>query len=93
MNDTPQPGEDLSLRAEALDWLNADDEVVALDGARDLYLATNRTGAELWQALAGGTTRTALIELQVAKYGIDAARVAADVDAFLAQLEEHGLLA
>lgn len=82
----------IRLRSEALDWLPIDDEVVALDGTRDLYLGTNRTGARLWQELANGTTRSALIELLVDTYGIAVDRAATDIDAFLAMLGEHALL-
>jgi hypothetical protein len=82
----------IRLRSEALDWLPIDDEVVAVDSKRDLYLGTNRAGMQLWQRLAKGTTRSALIDLLVDTYDLAGDRAEADVDAFLATLEQQELL-
>jgi hypothetical protein len=82
----------LRLRQHALEWRQVDDEVVALDLDTSRYLATNRTGALLWDQLAAGATREALIAKLVATWEIDAERAAADVDAFLAVLDDRGLL-
>jgi hypothetical protein len=83
----------LRLRTEKLQWLETDGQVIALDEDKLTYLSANPAGAVLWQELAQGTTRDALVEQIVAGFGIDAAEAAQDVDAFLAQLEAHGLLA
>jgi hypothetical protein len=82
----------LRLRQHGLEWREVDDEVVALDLDTARYLATNRTGALLWDQLAAGATREALVALLVATWGLDQARAEADVDAFLAMLTDRGLL-
>jgi hypothetical protein len=82
----------LKLRGAGVAWKEVDGEVVALDEREALYLAANPAGAILWRALAGGTTHGALVNGLVTEYGIDADRAGADVDAFLADLRERGLL-
>lgn len=82
----------LRLRQEDLDWLTVEDEVVALDAKSAVYLGANRAGAVLWEALTRGTTREELTGLLVDAYGIDQETARADVDAFLDQLNEQGLL-
>ena len=82
----------LRLRQQGLEWRQVDDEVVALDLDTARYLATNRTGALLWDQLAAGATREALIARLMESWDLDEARAAADVDAFLAMLSDRGLL-
>lgn len=82
----------LRLRQHGLEWRQVDDEVVALDLDTARYLATNRTGALLWDQLAAGANREALVARLVATWNLDEARAAADVDAFLAMLTDRGLL-
>ena len=47
----------LQLRNTELTWRAIEGEVVALDLGRSNYLAVNRSGAVLWDALVGGTDR------------------------------------
>ena len=47
----------------------------------------------LWRALASGTTPDALADELVRVYGIDRRQAAADIEQFIAQLSEQGLLA
>ena len=82
----------LQLRSEALAWREVGDETVALDLDASLYLATNSSGTLLWNELAAGTTRDALVSRLVQVYGIEPRVAAADVDEFLAALEANGLL-
>lgn len=82
----------LRLRPDTLEWLLVDDEVVVLDGVQDLYLGTNSSGAELWQALANGATRSGLVDLLVVRYQIERERAEVDVDGFLGQLFSEHLL-
>ena len=81
------------LRDEKLEWREIDGEVVALDGQQSEYLGVNRAGAALWPLLASGTTREALVARLSESFGLDPARAAADVDAFVGSLAERGLLA
>jgi coenzyme PQQ synthesis protein D (PqqD) len=83
----------LRLRSEGLQWLDADGEVVALDESSLLYLGANGSGSLLWQELAAGTSRDALVARLVETYEIDEGVAGADVDAFVADLERRGLLA
>jgi hypothetical protein len=85
--------DELRLRADRLQWLDADGEVVALDEGSLMYLGANESGSLLWQAIAAGTTREELVTRLVDAYGIDEPTAQADVEAFLADLERRGLLA
>src|SRR5436190_23865580 len=82
----------LRLRSRALEWRVVEGEVIAIDGDTSQYLGLNGSGALLWQRLADGTTRSGLVELLLASFSIEPAQAQADVDAFLASLEENGLL-
>lgn len=82
----------LKLRNAGVAWKEVDGEVVALDEREALYLAANPAGAILWRALADGATHGALVNGLVDEFGIDSDRASADVDAFLADLRERGLL-
>lgn len=84
--------EPLRLRGEGLTWQAVEGELVVLDIEASLYLATNRSGALLWSALENGTTRDALVDLLVETYEVPVATAKADVDRFLDQLSERGLL-
>lgn len=60
---------------------------------RRIFLLS-RVGAFLWQHLDGRNDRTALCELVRARFAVGEGHdVGADVDAFLSQLDERGLLA
>lgn len=83
----------LRLDESVVTWREVDGEFVALDMPGSLYLAARDSAALLWRELAGGTTRARLVELLVERYGIDATRAGGDVDAYLADLSEHGYLA
>jgi Coenzyme PQQ synthesis protein D (PqqD) len=83
---------ELRLRNDDLAWRTVDDEMIAIDVRDSTYLTANDSGALLWQALAAGTTREALAGNLVEAYGIDADTAAADVERFLTDLRERGLL-
>ena len=81
------------LRDEALHWRQIEDEVVAVDMKTAAYFGANPAGALLWDALADGATKEDLAGLLVERFSIDESQAATDVDAFLTQLDEAGLLA
>ena len=83
---------ELRLRNADLAWRTVDDEMIAIDVRESTYLTANDSGALLWNALASGTTKDELAGSLVAAYGIDAETAAADVDRFLTELRERGLL-
>jgi hypothetical protein len=73
-------------------WRQVDGELVAMDGALENYLGANASGLVLWEAVAEGTTRDELVALLAGRFGLEPEHAARDVDAFVAQLAEHGLL-
>jgi hypothetical protein len=81
----------LRLRGDLI-WRSAGEEIVALDRKPGKYVSTNAAGALLWRALADGASRDELVSRLVAEFGIDADQAEQDVDAYLAELEETGLL-
>jgi hypothetical protein len=84
---------ELQLRSEGVSWTEVDGEVVALDVSAAVYIAANETGGMLWRALAAGSSREALAQLVIDAYDVPAEQAAADIDAFLADLRDRGLLA
>jgi Coenzyme PQQ synthesis protein D (PqqD) len=82
----------VKLREDRVHWRELDDEVVAVDVDSSTYLSTNGSGALLWLELARGTTRDALVERLAQAYLIDTGRAAGDVDGFLGELRDQGLL-
>jgi hypothetical protein len=82
----------LRLRDADLDWREVEGELVALDLRESRYMAVNRTGQVLWAALAEGASREELIDRLVETFDIERERAAADVDAFITELESRGLL-
>ena len=82
----------LKLREEGLTWREIDDEVVALDVETATYLSANASGRLLWRSLSEGATREELVSSLVDEFEIDADRAGADVDAFLGELSQRGLL-
>lgn len=73
-------------------WREADDEILAVDGAFKNYASTNATGRVLWEALAVGASREDLVQQLVDGFAIDRDRATRDVDAFVAELETNGFL-
>ena len=82
----------LRLRTDDLEWKEIDGEIVALDARDAKYLTVRGSGALLWGLLATVTTRAALVRALVDAYAIDGPQADADVDRFLAELDEQGLL-
>jgi orotate phosphoribosyltransferase-like protein len=82
----------LKLREEGLSWREIDDEVVALDVETATYLSANASGRLLWRSLSAGATRGELVSCLVDEFEIDTERAAADVDAFIGELSQRGLL-
>ena len=83
---------ELRLRRDGLSWRLLDGEVVAVDARGSLYLGANRTGTLLWQRLAAGATRAALVAELVQAFAIEPEAADADVGRFLEQLGDRGML-
>ena len=55
-------------------------------------ITTNKTGAALWQALENEVSEEALVRLLTDRFEVDPETAAADVKAFLAQMQSQGFL-
>ena len=55
-------------------------------------IVLNESGAVLWKALQQDCTRDELIQAILGEYEVDAETAAKDVDDFLAQMEQVGIL-
>lgn len=82
----------MRLRDDRVEFVDVEGEVVVLDTAKSLYYSVNETGVKLWLALRDGTTEQALRRLLVEENGISEDKAAADVTAFLGELDAAGLL-
>jgi hypothetical protein len=82
----------LKLRPTAVAWREVDGEVIALGLESSTYFGTNPSGTLLWRRLAEGTTRDELVNELAQTFGLATERSEADVDAFLAELADRGLL-
>jgi hypothetical protein len=76
-----------------VEWRHVEEQILALDTNSSVFFNTNRSGALLWSALSAGHTRQQLADALVAEYRIDLEAAQRDVDAFLAVLARHSLLA
>jgi Coenzyme PQQ synthesis protein D (PqqD) len=85
--------DELVLEHDSLMWREVDGEVIVLDKRTWTYMGINGSGAVLWKDLAEGAATHELVERLRSTYGIDAAAAARDVEAFLALLRTHKLLA
>jgi len=84
---------EVRIRPTGISWRDVNGEIVALDVESSAYFSTNRSGSVMWLALVGGSSRQQLVALLEREYGLSHDAAATDVDAFLAMLEQHGLLA
>jgi hypothetical protein len=80
------------LRVDALRWRVVEGQVVAVDLRARRYLTVEGAGAELWPALADGSTVGDLADLLVRRFGIDPATARQDVAALLTDLAARELL-
>lgn len=58
----------------------------------NMMITLNDTGAFLWQQLQQETTEENMVQALLAEYDVDADTAAQSVKAFVAKLEENGLL-
>lgn len=80
------------LREDRISWQVVDGEIIVLDLATASYLHLNDTAALLWCGLAEGHQPEELAQALEAAYAIDRAVADADVQAFIRDLEQRGLL-
>ena len=82
----------MQLNADEVVWREVGDELVVLELSSSTYLTLNGTAKQIWEGLADGATREALVEGLVARYGIGEDRARGDVDSFIAELSDRDLL-
>lgn len=82
----------MRLRSADLRWQAVEGDVLVLDVRNELYLEVNRAGALLWELLARGTSRGALVDRLVRVYDLAPERAAADVDRLIDELSARDLL-
>ena len=70
-----------------------DDEIVVMRVDSGAFFSLTGTAATTWRLIDGNRNRDALLAALADEYSTDEAAIAADVDDFLAQLKETGLLA
>ncbi|MET8091470.1 PqqD family peptide modification chaperone [Micromonospora sp. NPDC005220] len=80
------------VRGDRVAWRAAGDETVLLDLRQSVYLALDRSAAMLWPHLMAGATAAELAEVLAERGPVELERAAADVAAFLAELEAIDLI-
>jgi hypothetical protein len=79
-------------RRQGIIWRELDGKVVGLDLGSSRYFSLNSTGAFLWERLADEIAVSDLARALAAAHDLELGRAEADTAAFLAALEEEGLL-
>ena len=70
-----------------------DDEIVVMRLDTGEFYSLTGTGASIWRLIDGSRDRDSLVGALAAQFEADKAEITADVDDFLRQLKESGLLA
>jgi PqqD family protein of HPr-rel-A system len=70
-----------------------DDETVLMHLETGEFFSLTDSAAAIWNALDKASSRAELMKLLTAEYDLPAAELEEDVDAFLTQLAEAGLIA
>jgi hypothetical protein len=80
------------IRNERLTWREIGNELVALDLESSTYFTANSTAALIIRLLADGAEQADLVDAVRDEFDVPAQTAETDVAAFLATLDEHGLL-
>lgn len=70
-----------------------DDEIVIMRLDNGELLSLSGTGAAIWRLIDGTRDRQALLEAVAAEYSVGKQQSSQEIDAFLDQLREAGLIA
>lgn len=82
----------IKLRSESVFWRETKGEIIALDASASRYFSANASAVSLWRQLEAGSTEPELVEMLCARYDVTPEVAGEAVTAFLAQLDERGLL-
>jgi hypothetical protein len=69
-----------------------DGEAIIMDLRSGNYFSADGVGARVWAAIDQGHRRDAILAWMAASFDGDEAKMAEGLDAFIAQLTEHGLI-
>jgi len=86
MSSLPQRNPDVLFR-------RLDDEMVLVHMKTNEIYALNPTGARFWELFAEGLPRERIEERLLAEFEVEHAQLTAEIDALLADLERHDLVA
>ena len=81
----------LKLSPDALSR-ELDGEVLVLDLRTSLYFGMTGTAARIWQLLEAGQGQEEIVRTLANEYDAESQAIAADVDSFVADLVERGLV-
>ena len=82
----------LSKQSAKFSETQIDDEVVLMVLDSGDFLSLTGTASSIWNLIDGTRDRAMLIAALALEYDVPESRIAPDVDAFLAQLGEAGLI-
>ena len=82
----------LTKRSDRFTEADIDQEIVVMRLDNGEFFSLSGTSAAIWRLIDGERDRASLISLLAEEFEGDEAVIAADVDAFLAQLREMALL-
>jgi hypothetical protein len=68
-------------------------EAVALNLTSGKYYGFDDVATRMWTLLAAGKSRPQAVDALLAEYAVERPQLERDLDAFVAQLARHGLLA
>lgn len=83
----------LSKHADRFTETDIDEEIIVMRLDNGEFFSLSGTGSAIWRLIDGTRDRATLIEALAQKYDADDREIAVDVEDFLAQLKEQGLLA
>ena len=83
----------LSKQTGRFSETDIDNEIVVMRLDNGDFFSLAGTAASIWRLIDGTRDRAALLAELAAEYGTDESAIVADVDEFLANLKEQGLLA
>lgn len=78
--------------SQAVTWRKAGEEAVILNLETSEYYSANETGTFIWELLSAGKKTGKIAEALAAEYGIAAAQADGDIEDFLEDLAQLGIL-
>ena len=85
-------GNALAKRTDRFMETMIDDEAVVMDLESGAFFSLSGSALSIWAAIDGSRDRDAVVATVASEYGLAGEELAADVDAFIAQLTENGFV-